>query len=613
MIYVLGDLLRWAPESWHSYIYYERAAAYGDSGNTASQRNDLDLAIKADASLPWVHNSSAYNYVLLGDAGKAASDLSYAMASSKDIVAYTNLIVAEAMQRNYAAAIGQIDNALQYAQQRGWGFENLLAPGVRDVTAGFALQLRDSDFSVALQYEKAIVYSMEGGPAAKFTEALDKADKSDNDYPASRNAYLTAINWEWLILRGQAVRDATGSTGGAKCGIRDYGALASLGALWRRVAATRPEFEDRARTAFKRFVECHKEAAGERYNDLAAWVQTEQRRLFWARLWPLTNLHRSEPPSPLSDGLDLEVKAIEIENSAGNDVFKLTPAIAVLTEAIRTLDKKTIGRDLGRREKDLLIRLLLRRGALRLKGENGEEDYGGAVEDAREVLNIDRNCAEAHTLLGKASQDNNEKQKEFQQALQLDPRSTDAIAGLSSLLGEKEIVKALELKHSESEYKRFWSEDYRELADLHVKNKNYDEALKSINLAILLSPWKSEYYVKRRYDIETALHPGNAAPELNLVRGYHDIALYSEKTGDYSDALNKYLVSFRRAAALDHADADNKQELDRLIADFSRFLKAKFGGNVAVQWWRTLSNNPLISQKERDLAATEAARLNSKN
>ena len=36
---------------------------------------------------------------------------------------------------------------------------------------------------------------------------LEQVDKSDLDYPYSRDAYLAALNWQWLIVRGEGAHN----------------------------------------------------------------------------------------------------------------------------------------------------------------------------------------------------------------------------------------------------------------------------------------------------------------------------------------------------------------------------------------------------------------------
>ena len=127
------------------------------------------------------------------------------------------------------------------------------------------------------------------------------------------------------------------------------------------------------------------------YRSLAAWVEEEAKN-------PIEQ--PTEPNSPLGEARDLEVTGNRTQEgpNSGTDPHQMEPALARLSDAIHLLDAQSLGRPLGRRETDMLIELLLRRGDWKLSSK----DFGGALQDAQWVLDIDEKVAEAHRLRGDA-------------------------------------------------------------------------------------------------------------------------------------------------------------------------------------------------------------------
>src|SRR5262249_56518057 len=127
------------------------------------------------------------------------------------------------------------------------------------------------------------------------------------------------------------------------------------------------------------------------YDRLLAWVAQNA-------AGTLACTHRRSPR--LDEALDLELQATELGrgSSANAGAFSKSPVVALLTQAIDKLETT----ERGRRQQDLLIDLLLRRGNLLLDVKEFEKDYGGARRDALRVLAIDGTIASAHTLLANA-------------------------------------------------------------------------------------------------------------------------------------------------------------------------------------------------------------------
>ena len=191
----LDDLLNWMPPAGQTDIYEQRAAVASATGDFGSERSDLDRALRMEPDAVPLLLSSSNNFVMLGDGEGAVCDARKALASgTTDATIYGNLILGEAMLRDYPGAIAHIEEALKRSQHTIADTEIFLAPEVANFTQGFQLEVRDSDFLLALRYLKAVLLAMSGD--SRFSVALDEADQADPDRPFSRTAYLTALNWE---------------------------------------------------------------------------------------------------------------------------------------------------------------------------------------------------------------------------------------------------------------------------------------------------------------------------------------------------------------------------------------------------------------------------------
>jgi hypothetical protein len=589
----LDDLLDWMSPARQSAVYGSQAEASSNAGDFAAERSELDKALRIEPALVPLLVSSSNNFVSLGDAEGAIRDAQKALHSgTTHAVVYGNLILGEAMLRDYRGAIAHIDEALRKSQTTIWDTESLLAPEVKEVTKGFQLEVRDTDFLLALRYLKAALLAMSGD--GRFSAALDEADRIDPDRPFSRVAYLTALNWEWLIVRGQAKRDAreADSRGlppsrGVKLPIKDYGAFAIEGVLWLRIAETRGDFAGRAGRAFA--------------ESLAAWVEQEAKK-------PIESI--KEENSPLGDARDKEVQAIELKNgpNSGTKAYQMAPALALLSEAIHLLDPQRLARPLGRREKDLLIDLLLRRGDWKLSSK----DHGGAIQDAERVLKIDSGVADAYRLLGDALVVDDDRAAKYRKAMSLDPSNTDALSGLVTVLEKSNSQEALKHLESERKFVRFRSEEYAHLATLQDKNGKTLDALSSITIAIERTPWNLDLYAARRTCEINANKPRSVA-YLHYARGLHEAAEFSARTGDDERALRAFTEAFNNMARRDKDDKYEavKLELASLTRDFSAFLVRRFGRDDAMRWWRSFAANPLASKRERQISAQEADHLSA--
>ena len=287
----------------------------------AAERRDLDEELRAEPGFVPLLIASSDNFAMSGDADRAIRDAQAALdAGATDAVVYGNLALGEAMRRDYGAAIADIDAALAKSQRTVDVTESLVAPDVQQFTSGFKLWVRHTDYLLAFRYEKAALMAMSGD--SRCAAAFAEADKADRDYPFSRTAYLAALNWTWLILRGQAIGDArqVSGTDGPRSqpAIHDYGAYAAAGELWRRVAATRGDYGIYAAAAYLKFDDAYKAEPREPHTARSP-TGSPRRRNRKSQTLP-------NRISPLGEARDLEVPGPESARTrTGNSGDKIAP------------------------------------------------------------------------------------------------------------------------------------------------------------------------------------------------------------------------------------------------------------------------------------------------
>jgi hypothetical protein len=594
----LGDTLSWAPPAWSIYLHRQRAFARMDAQNLTSARIDADLAKKADPAYLRLLITSSGLDVTSGDAEGAVRDArAYLQVDKTDPSAYENLILGEGMLGNYREAIQAIDEAQENCHQPFDSVDIALAPDLQELTHRFRISVRDSDNVLALLYTKVFLFAMSGDE--RFTPALATANRSDRDYPYSRDAYLAALNWAWYIVRGQGPRKVQSTESGEGLPavtqeLTDYGAYAGEGAIWDLVAKTRPDYRDWALRAYQKFLSAYRAHPQDRYKAIADWVE---------RQLASTSTTVPADPSAANRARELAQQAQELRGSSASDAIKYAPAHERLSEAINLLAVKQ-GSGLGRREQDLLIDLLLRRADWRLDAE----DKGGAAEDARRVIALDDKVADAYRVLAASAFDDATRKANDEHTLDLNPYNSTALQDLADLVQANDPAQALALLQKRRRITIFWPTNYLQLSRLQLRLKKYKEALGSIENAIEGAPWQINLYDMRR-EIETAANVGQDQIVLHMAQGLHARAAYDARTGVDDLALQSYLRAFMLLSSLQNIDGDASFELQRIVRELSAFLSSGYPEERAEGFWRTLAQDPLLTPSQRVLATAEADRL----
>jgi energy-coupling factor transporter ATP-binding protein EcfA2 len=594
----LVSLLDWAPPTWSAYLYRRRANVRGTGGDFAAARKDIDEAMRlAPDYLPSLVSSSDM-YVIEGNAEGAVKDArAYLNVVKTNASAYGNLILGEAMRLKYQEAIRAIDDALANIQLPTINTESLVAPDIQRLTYNFQLSAFDSDFLVALRYAKAGLYAMSGDD--RFERALEEADRSDDDYPFSRDAYLLALNWVWIIVRGQELHNR--SDAGPE--ISHYGAYAIEGALWDRIARTRPGYREWADLSYRKFQNEFRQRPANHYRFLDRWAAQQLSH---------------KQPLVVPDDLVLEqarhlaLQADEVKKGASSltRFVELADSHEKLSQAIKLLQDKEATR-IGRREKDLLVRLLIQRSELRLQGD----DKGGAREDASRVIEINPNLATAYRLLAAAAFAGDEKTKRenIDRAFALAPYDARVLADRASLVEPDNPGYALELLQKRLRVANTWSADYLRMARLQSRLGLHADALHNIDLAISTAPWRLDLFDERR-SIETALKVDKDLSDLHYVESLHKAAAFQARTGsDTAAALQVYVRTFKEASHLSQTSEDAQFELKLVMRDLTGLLIDRHNAKDAQEFWRSLSKDPTLDSRQQQLALTEADRLASRS
>jgi energy-coupling factor transporter ATP-binding protein EcfA2 len=595
----LDDLLDFAPPTWSAYLHRKRAGVRSVGGRVGGPRDDIDAAMRANPGYLPALVTSADQYTLDGNADAAVRDSrAYLDVIKTNSAAYGNLLIGEAIRHNYSEAIQAIDEALANIQLPSREIESLVAPDVQRMTYNFRFSAEDSDVLIALRYIKAALYAMNGDD--RFKTSFEEAGRSDADYPFSREAYLLALNWEWLIVRGQETYGAQNASQDSPTPeLQDYGAYAIEGGLWDMVARTRPGYREWAIRSYEKFRDAYKNRPEDRYRTLAAWVGEQ--------------LTRKEPAvvrddSTLERARDLALQADELQNGASSlsNIIQLSDAHEKLTQSLKLLQDKNKRAKIGRREQDLLIRLLVRRSELRLQGE----DRGGARDDAREVAEINPNLAVAYRLLAAAAypSDDKTRRENNERALALDPYDSKVLEDQADLVAPDNPQRALALLQKRQRVSSIWADDYLKMARLQSRLGQYAEALGNLDLAILTAPWRIRLRDEKR-EVELGSKVAKELADLHFSQGLHEAAAYEARVGADSAALQMYVRALRATSQLAQTNDDARFELASVIRGLSAFLTTRFSAADAEEFWRSLSQDPLLSPQDKQLATTEADRI----
>ncbi len=580
------------------YPRRRKVTALTEIGDHEGAIAQLDTILAADPENLASIFDRGYEYLLVGRPEKAISDIRKYLGKHEEWNAYSNLAIAEAMRRNYGAAIKAIEQAIAHHDPTSLNiFDSEVAPEIQEATRHTILFADSASLFVALHYELAVLYAFTGDP--RFEKALDEANAEEGKFRGSSDAYLLALNWAWLDVRAQE-RDENGE-------LIDYGVYAGKGALWERAALSRPRYGDWARQSFLAFQKAYAARPEPRYAALAEWV---------ARQLGSQELGGGETMAAESeDPRDMELRAEELESRTwGEDPMSHAEAQRSYSSAIELLEKEVAGNDLRRR--DLLIALHLRRGQMRLD----VNDAKGARDDAKRVIALDGTVSDAYRLLARTDLDDKERRGDYEAALKYDPANPDALQDYADMLERTAPgpQRQADLEHAMALLKRrmhaavSWSSDYEQLARLELELGHAGEALASASSAIALAPGKGGLYLLRR-DIEKGLGRSERLATLHLAAGYRAGGDALARNGRYGPALAFYMRALKTVASLAGAEDDDERfELEACMRTLSEFLTARYSEDYASRFWRSIAAAAFLEGR-RELVDAEARRVETEH
>ena len=570
----------------------ERAQALTKTGQHEDAAQAFTAALKLHPDQPTIRAERGYEYVLLGRGEDARADFAaYLQTDPDNYLQRANLAVALAMLKRYKEAIAQMELSIKDFQFSSDGmYDSEVSPDIKRATGLTILQTTPIVFYVACHYEIANLRAFAGDPG--FLKSLERADRvarqegfyvpergsTANASNRSVDPFVLPIEWAWL--------DARASTGD------DYGVYAAYGAMWERASQVQPRFKDWAGHFYATFQQIHAQKRDRRYNAMAVWVAGRLRVLY-----PDTG---KAPPVPPEDRTS--VAALQTQASMLDSQKDYRGAAAALTEAIRQLQHQPTGRA-------QIVTLLLQRA----QDYNLLKDTDSAREDYKRVLQLQPHTAVALAYLAETEPkaDPAKQEKEYELAIQYDPRLTWARTELARLVAEKDPKRAIALLQEANRIDSPSDDNYQKIANLQIKIHEYQSALQSINQAIALSPDELSYYDIKDM-AEKGLGRGPVDRALDKSSAYRVQADSVARAGKPHEALTLYLQALHILTD-EPAGKENESVRAEEVVEargISQMLEKISSRKDAKQFWMTVSSTPYL-QPIGKIAQEEIQRLSS--
>lgn len=602
------------------YFRKSRKIALEKSGAFDSAIREIDFILKRSPDRIDQISSRGYLETLSGDPDSAARDAREAGEATGNSTDYQNLALAEAMRRDYDAAEKAIDAAIAAFKRPTQPRDDLISPEIVAATHHRSVTLVDADFLIALHYAKPLMLAFAGDPRFETElEAINKRFGDETDRPNAAMPYLAALNWAWLVARGQAPREPVAPD--APYPLSDYGVLAAEGALWelaadaqrgtQKRAKPQPQFLSAAWRHYELFRRAHASDRTERKNRYAPLANFVDRRL---------NALEPTVEKPAGDCRDEDPRALALiaeelrASSPETNVFQIGPALASLTRAIEILEQRKCGSKMAQTELDFLLALRLRRAEWRLDADNAN----GAAEDAQAVIDIDPNYADAYRIRAEARRDSPNREADYQRAVDLDPNNSDARVALADLIADKDPERAIALIRDIGRHGILWSGSWKRLAkwnfamskrqDADAAAKSLQEAAECIREAIAMEPWSPSAH-ELRQSIDAARGVDPTAVAARFVAGLRSAAQAEAYRGNADIAMVIFMRALRSANAVkDKNNRDIRFESEATTRALTDMLTERYGREHALRFWRAASSDEAVSGLA-DIAKRELARV----
>jgi hypothetical protein len=567
--------------------YSKMQIALSMLGNHAKSVQKINLILNTHQKSLSDLGSRGYEYLILGKPEEAIRDINGYLEFDKSINAYVNLGIANAMRRDYESAISDFKNAIgHYRLGADLVFDSEVAPEIQRATRHNVLFADGATMLSAAHYTIAALRAFAGDP--DFEATLDVATATYSRDPRARDAYLLALNWVWLIVRGQADEQQEGPA--------DYGVLGAEGALWERMGDTQARYYVWAREAYERFEAAYKARPLPRYASLAQFVSRRLRDKKFA------NIAISALPPPTDPWeLAADARAATVNESENNPLSYATRE-RILKAAIDQL----AARPADEHAKNLLVQLYLQRAQLRLRAH----DPVGSRDDISRVLTIASNLSDAYRLRADSDFDDSMRRQDYQHAIDEDPMNEIALENYAEFLQPSDPAKSEELLKQRLRIVDAEYSDYEKLARVQLKLGKKDDALISVNTAITMRSDLISLYILRS-DIQTM----NSVPEmkrrLDLISGYCDAAKEMARVGTDASAISTYMRALSSALTL-KGDTPHDEDVhfvqELAIRGLSELLASRYGAPYVTRFWTDIVGS-ISDPNARDRITAEARRF----
>jgi tetratricopeptide (TPR) repeat protein len=568
----------------------EEASALDVLGDHAAAIRQEDAVLEVKPDNISALGSRGYDYLLIGKPKEALADFKKYLEFGPNPTEYSNVAIAEAMLGHYHAAIEACENAIKsYHPYRSDVFDSEVAPEIQLATRNTILTADGPTFLSALRYTLAVLHGFAGDP--EFEAALQAADAADPNFPNASDAYLLALNWSWLIVRVQPGELADGPA--------DYGVFAATGALWERMGAVQSRYYDWARQYYQKFETAYRARPSPKYAGLARFVAERLERK------EIRDAVASAPEPPEPGELADEAEVAELNQSSENPLSYaegerlLSAAIAILQQGHPERSPQT---------QEQLMRLYLRRAQLRLDAQ----DSKGSRDDVERVLAIDPRMSEAYRLRAHTDLVDEARRRDYQRAVDENPFNSGALDEFSDWLRQSDPAQALQLQQRRMQLVNLSSADYEGVARLQLQLGKSSDALRSVETAIEMAPYRVALY-ELRGEIERAAGTPEPKVRLGVLGGYRAAADDDARSGTDGTAISLYARAIQGIVALQDAnpsDADVGFEFEASIRSLSHLLESRFGATYAAQFWRDFA--PVgASPQSKGRIASEAERLSA--
>jgi energy-coupling factor transporter ATP-binding protein EcfA2 len=560
---------------------YEAAEWHREKASLLIEQNLLEDAVKeAKVAIDLAPDNleartdRGYAQMLLNHPAEALVDFEYIRdrINSKLTINYLNLVIALAQLGREADASNSLKQAIYYSLhgENNGGSEALVPPEIQEATGRTALIANGEIFHQALYFLKPLLGAYAGRKDfVSDLEAAKEHAKQDRIRPNEKeDAGLIALTWAWFLERMNTPK---------------YGLLAGQGALW-----TEAGYPDYAARHYDAFLRKHAEQKDSRYDDLAAWVRGERKKLgsgeSVGRKPDSTELEvksdlltaekkYSDAEKLISEAIVLEPSNVRLyfkrmsirfreANRVDSDYRKASAKadedkgrITVLEKPASTSQAKTpvneqleenkakqTPEEQEKARQDELKTLKADEAIQRKTADSAKQKerqlYQGVIKDCETVLKLRKDTPNAYFYRAVANFRLEKPQdsivRDLKRAIDLDPTHLSAMDWLAgpAIKTSTEEAARLRLRYQQLYPGSDWN--LSQLAELQIKLKQFANAYDTIQKAIAIDPADYRYY-QTRADAEKGLGYSEAHIQRDRAEGNRVAVEFLRRKGSKED------------------------------------------------------------------------------